>query len=682
MFLLAAILPRTAFRRVALGLAGLAVALGAAGELRAQADGSLRWPLKVGSTSQLPYINSSPAVGPDGTIYVGVGYGTTPETGAVFAIDRNGNQKAPFFPTPQPVGSSPIVAPDGTVYVGCEDGNFYALNPNLTIKWTYHADGNSFVYSSPTIGADGTIYFGSGDYDDIANSALYALTPDGNLRWRHTVGNWVESSPAIGADGTIYFGSWDKNIYALAPDGTEKWHVTTNAQVISSAAIAADGTIYIGSLDGNLYALSSEGQTKWTFPTGSIVAAAVIGPDGTIYIGSSAGDFNALNPDGPDESRLKWKFESPKAIFSTAAVRSDGSVIFGSQDHYIRALNPADGTQRWAYQTGGVVDSSPVVATDGSIYVGSLDGRLYAFNGNVPLSAFSSWPMLQRDAMHSGRAHDASTDGQFVSLSTRAQVGPGNSLIAGFIVGGSGNKALLLRGIGPSLTQYRVAAPLADPTLTYNRFPSGTNLQFNDNWVPIDDGGNNIANISSAVGAFALSSGSKDAVVYAGTVVPGAYTAVVGSADGGSGVALVEMYDASANVTTARLTGISNRGLVGTGDNVLIAGLAIGGNGPLRVLVRAVGPGLAAFGVTGVLTRPVLTVYSGQTAIRQNVGWTSDGYKADLVAATQAVGDFPLADGSADCAVLITLDRGAYTIQVSGVGGTTGVALVEVYAVP
>jgi outer membrane protein assembly factor BamB len=687
MFLLAAILPRTAFRRVALGLAGLAVALGAAGKLRAQADGSVRWPggFKTGSTSQLPYIDSSPAVGSDGTIYIGVGFETTPKGGAVIAIDRNGIQKGKQFTAPQPVESSPIVAPDGTIYVGCRDGNLYALNPDLTVKWAFPADGDSFIYSSPTIGSDGTIYFGSADIQDFPNSALYALTPDGKLRWRQTMGDWVESSPAIGADGTIYVGSWDDNIYAFAPDGTEKWHVTTSAPVISSAAIAADGTVYIGSNDGLLYALSPDGQTKWTFATGeAIVASPVIGADGTIYVGSVDSNFYALNPGGPAESRQKWKIgtQGQKQIQSTAAVRSDGSIIVGDQGGYIRALNPDDGSVRWAYQTGGQVNSSPVVAADGSVYVGSLDGKLYAFNGTAPLSAFASWPMFQRNATHSGRVHDASTNGQFMSLSTRAQVEPGKNLIAGFVVGGNGNKALLLRGIGPTLTGFGVANPLADPTLTYNSFPSGFTLQFNDNWVPEDDVGNNIVDISKAVGAFSLPPGSKDAVVYAATVLPGAYTAILGSADGGAGVALVEMYDAAANRPDARLTGISNRGLVGTGDNVLIAGLAIGGNGPLRVLVRAVGPGLAAYGVAGALTQPVLAVYSLQTVIRRNVGWTSDGYKADLVAATQAVGDFPLADGSADCAVLITLDRGAYTIQVSGVGGTTGVALVEVYAVP
>ena len=659
------------------------MALGAAGELRAQADGSLRWGggLLTGSSSKKPFVNSSPAVGPDGTIYIGVGYNTSTNTGAVLAIDRNSNKKAEFD-TPQPVESSPIVAPDGkTIYVGCKDGNLYALNPDLTKKWVFHADGDSVIYSSPAIGADGTIYFGSKDITDYANSALYALAPaDGTPRWRKSMADWVDSSPAIGADGTIYFGSWDNNIYACAPDGTPKWRVPTNAHVISSAAIAADGTIYIGSGDGLLYALSPAGQTIWTFPAGnSIYATPVLGADGTIYVGTMEGIFYALNPDGT----LKWKSARLGPIYSTAAVRSDGSIIVGSQDNYVRALNPEDGTVRWAYPAGRGVNSSPVVAADGSIYVGSLDGKLYSFYGTAPLSTFARWPMFQRDATHSGRVPDASTAGQLMSLSTRALAGSGKNLIAGFNVQGSGSEVLLLRGIGPALAGFLVANPLADPTLTLKNFPSGLTARFNDNWGSAGDASQIMA-ASKAVGAFSLPAGSKDAVLYATVQSPGTYTALVDSADGGTGVALVEIYDTAASLTGARLTALSTRGWVGTGEDVLIPGLAIGGNGPLRVLVRAVGPtlGVAPYNVPGVLARPVLTVYSGQTAIRQNIGWTSDGYKADLASAAQAVGDFALADGSADCAVLLTLDRGAYTVQVSGVGGTTGEALVEVYAVP
>ena len=392
--------------------------------------------------------------------------------------------------------------------------------------------------------------------------------------------------------------------------------------------------------------------------------------------------YRGLNPGGPGHRRRRHDLHRLERLEFLRA-KSGGRIriqveveIRGAGTH----RGCGGGTQRWDYKTGYQINSSPVVAADGSIYVGSLDGKLYAFNGTVPLSAFASWPMLQREATHSGRVHDASTDGQFLSLATRAQVAPGMNLIAGFIMQGGGSKNLLLRGIGPALTQFGVAIPLADPTLALDLFPSGFTLRGNDNWGSEDDGSQIIA-ASAAVQAFPLSPGSKDAVVLA-TIVPGAYTAVVGSADGGSGVALVEAYDATANVTAGRLTALSIRGWVGTGENVLIPGLAIGGNGSLRVLVRAVGPGLAAYGVAGVLARPVLTVYSGQTAIRQNIGWTSDGYKADLAAAAKAVGDFALTDGSADCAVLLTLDRGPYTIHVSGVGDTTGVALVEVYAAP
>ena len=102
----------------------------------------------------------------------------------------------------------------------------------------------------------------------------------------------------------------------------------------------------------------------------------------------------------------------------------------------------------------------------------------------------------------------------------------------------------------------------------------------------------------------------------------------------------------------------------------------------MRVLVRAVGPGLIPFGVTGTLPRPVMTLFSGSSAIRTNTGWTADGYKADLAAAAQAVGAFALADSSADSAVLVRLAPGSYTVQISDLGGTVGEALVEIYVVP
>ena len=103
-------------------------------------------------------------------------------------------------------------------------------------------------YSSPAIGTDGTIYVGSW------MGYLYALNPNGTLKWRFQTGDSLASSPAIGADGTIYVGSSDNYIYALNPDGKLKWNYQTGDNVASSPAIGADGTVYIGSNDSYLYA--------------------------------------------------------------------------------------------------------------------------------------------------------------------------------------------------------------------------------------------------------------------------------------------------------------------------------------------------------------------------------------------------------------------------------------------
>ena len=127
---------------------------------------------------------------------------------------------------------------------------------------------------------------------------------------------------------------------------------------------------------------------------------------------------------------------------------------------------------------------------------------------------------------------------------------------------------------------------------------------------------------------------------------------------------------------------LSTRAFVGTADGVLIPGLVIGGTTAKRVLVRAVGPTLTSFGVTGVLADPTLEVFSGMTMVASNDNW-SDPAASSLVAIAAAnAGAFALPAGSKDSALVLTLAPGAYTFRVAGAGGTTGVALVEVYALP
>lgn len=642
--------------------------------LRAQTEGTERWGFTTGGI-----VVSSPAIAADGTIIVGTNYRGQ---GMVLAIRPGGGLKWQFV-TPDEVDSSPAIGSDGTVYVGCWDGKLYALNSNGGKKWEF--DTGVSVYSSPAIGPDGTIYFGSG-----AN-ALHALTPDGKEKWRKTVGDQVFSSPAIGPDGTIYFGSLDQYVYAVNPDGTEKWRVDAGYPVWSSPAVGRDGTLYIGTTGKTLLALTSEGKSRWVFATeGSMQASPVLGPDGTIYVGSLDWYFYAINADGTQ----RWRYYVNQPVASSAVVRADGTIIFGADDHRIRALD-AQGKLVWACAVGDRVASSPAIASDGTIYVGADDNKLHALNGNgMAASDYASWPMFRQSLTHEGRAYSELTAGRLVNLSTRGQAGRERNLIVGFVVKGSSSRRFLMRAAGPALLPLGVAEALPDPNLTLRILPSGFAWFVNEDWEDEEEGPT-IAQVTAAVGAFPFSAGSKDAALI-GTIPAGMYGTVVGTTLPGNGVVLAEVYDTasarSENLTLAAkatsaptatgLVNLSTRGPVGTGANILISGLVIGPGTPRRILVRAVGPGLAQFGVNDVLARPVLEIYSGSTLLQRNVGWTTAGQQIDLEAATSDVWAFPLEAGSADCAMLLTLNSGNYTLQVSGSNGTTGEAMVEIYVTP
>ncbi|MDO8544934.1 MAG: PQQ-binding-like beta-propeller repeat protein [Opitutaceae bacterium] len=667
-------------RRAAFALSWLAAFCGAAIALHAQVDGTARWPRPFTAGGRSPSIESSPAVGSDGWVYIGVALNTTPSEGRLLAIDRNGEPKWSVT-LPTWVDSSPAISADGTtVYVGCWDGKLYAFAAKDGMpRWTHATGASNYIVSSPAIGADGTIYVGAGDLrtEGAQDSGLYAIAPNGTLRWRKTTGTWVESSPAIAANGTIYFGSVDQNVYALNPDGTEKWKFGASSPIWASPAIGPDGTVYIGAFDGKLYALSPDGGEKWVYATGgSIYGAPAIGADGTIYIGSADFQLHAINPD----KSVRWTYAVGGPVLSTPAVRADGSIVFGADDDRSGGIHcvDANGAKVWAIRTSHFVRSSPVVA-DNSIYAATFDGFIHALHSTAaPLSSFSSWPMFQHDPRHRGMVPPPQGGGRLINLSTRATVSGDTNLIAGFVVRGATAKYYLIRAIGPTLAQFGVSDPLADPTITVQRqsgqiVPGG----FNDNWS--EEAEPSVTQAGLQLGAFPLPVGSKDAVVLP-LLEPAAFTGSVGSTDGGSGTALVEVYEAVSDPGST-LVNLSTRGNVAAGGSI-ISGLVVRGTGPLRLLIRAVGPSLAQFGVPGVLAQPTLSVYFQQNVIHTNTGWTADGLKGDLAGAARIVGAFPLAENSADCAALLTLNPGDYTIQVSGVGSNFGEVLVEIYAAP
>ena len=251
------------------------------------------------------------------------------------------------------------------------------------------------------------------------------------------------------------------------------------------------------------------------------------------------------------------------------------------------------------------------------------------------------------------------------NLSVRATMAAGQTLTLGAVVGG-GTKSILIRAAGPALNSFGLAG-LPDPKLELFAGGSTTPLATNDDWP------GSLANVFASVGAFGFPSGSKDSAL--SETLTGAFT--VRASGIGAGVVLVEAYDTGAGISP-RLINVSARNRVGTGESILIAGFAVGGTGSKQLLIRAVGPTLGTFGVPGPLSDPTLRVIDSKGA---TVG-SNDNWDASLSATFTQVGAFPLAAGSRDAALLVTLAAGAtYTVQVSGVANGTGEALVEIYEV-
>ena len=275
----------------------------------------------------------------------------------------------------------------------------------------------------------------------------------------------------------------------------------------------------------------------------------------------------------------------------------------------------------------------------------------------------------------------ANTTGQLVNVSSRTQVGTGaNILIEGFSVTGpaTSTQQVLIRAIGPGLTQLKVTGVLAQPVLSiYDS--KGNLIATNTGWSNND----NVAAIQAAVGtvgAFPLPIGSADSALLL-PLSPGNYTMQVSGLGGTTGIALGEVYQV--NQADCQVVNISGRAQVGISGGILIAGFGVAG-GPARMLIRGDGPSLIPLGVPNCLLKPVVQVFdSNGDIIASNTGWSGGANVAPMIAnATAMVGAFTLPIGSADSALLLTLPPGNYTMQISGLGGTVGDALAECYLMP
>lgn len=250
----------------------------------------------------------------------------------------------------------------------------------------------------------------------------------------------------------------------------------------------------------------------------------------------------------------------------------------------------------------------------------------------------------------------------FLNLSTRVNVRTSDQvMIGGFIVDGDAPKRIVIRALGPSLAGRGVSNVLADPVLEiYNK--DSVRIAENDNWVhplPPD------------VVASGLTPENPAESLVAMTLEPGHYTAILRGANGGTGVALCELYDTEPK--NSKMTNMSARGSVGLDDQAMISGFIIGGSQSAKVLVRALGPSLTQAGVSGALADPSLELHDGEGSLI----FSNDNWRKDQAQQILSLGLAP--SDNREAAIIAELAAGNYTAIVRGAGNTAGVALVEVY---
>jgi outer membrane protein assembly factor BamB len=410
----------------------------------------------------------SPAVGSDGTIYIGTGLAdTSRQSNGVYAVNPNGTQKWKLT-LGKSVHSSIALDKDENLYFIVGDANnpdrmdaaLYSLDSLGQVRWIFEQIGWMAPIPNtgftPAIAADGTIYV-NGRY------SLFAVAPNGTMKWkydfplvdntnqsgaRETTGNH-RSAPTIAKDGTIYVNTEkgghertevDGGLYAFDPDGSLKWR-THDVGGCAAPVIDKDGTIYsavgryenfadtsdwtAASRDAKLLAIHPDGTLKWSVPTQLwIEASPSIGADGTLYVGTThhplnkPGWFYAITPEG----QIKWKYDTyddvkdhPSAqrnapdIYNSPAIDSNGSIYFGNELGLLYALTP-DGNVEWIENVSSLMYGSPALVEDGTLYVATHEKvdidhyGLIALNTGSHGLANSPWPKFRQNNANTGNA--------------------------------------------------------------------------------------------------------------------------------------------------------------------------------------------------------------------------------------------------------------------------------------
>jgi hypothetical protein len=400
----------------------------------------------------------------------------------------------------------------------------------------------------------------------------------------------------------------------------------------SPAALAFDkaGNLYVSDRGWHfIYKITPAGE-KSTFPTGyaDITEFAFDKDDNLLAVDAQWKRIVKIDQDGT-RTTLASGFKNPLSM----AIDRDGDIFIGEDDTHQVEVTPGG----FQYFRGRIYKRTP----DGTVtqFVDSRD---------VPyVLAFAPHPPVVPQ-----------------NIATRAQVGTSQGvLIAGFIVSGAGPKKVIVRGIGPSLSRFGIADALVDPMLELHD-SAGHIVATNDNWQDTQ---------ALELGWSGLyPSDTRESAIIA-TLTEGAYTIVLQGKNLGTGVGLVEVYDVDSSAI-ARLGNISTRSVVGTAENVLIAGFVLGaGQVESPVVVRALGPSLAALGVDSALADPTLELHDKNGVLIAS----NDDWRQQQENELTQTGLAPTNDR--ESAILAHLSAGNYTVVARGKGDTTGIGVVEVY---
>jgi hypothetical protein len=491
---------------------------------------------------------------------------------------------------------------------------------------------------------------------------------------------WASPQNSRLVDITATVGGVSKSVASNLPDrGNFDWIVpdmgvgavtllinfkTTSGVAISSASNSLASTLYPTTITfGAAPSLGSGGNAAISATTNS--AAPVTFTSLTTSVCTVSGSTVSGVTNGTctiaADAAGNGSYNTASRVTRSFTVGSGQTITFGAAPTVV-----VDGTSTLsATASSGLAVTfstltSSVCGVSGSTVSGITAGTCTVAANQAGNPTFSTAPQVTQTFS----VVVATSISRLANISTRGLVQTGdNVMIGGFIIGGSSPKKVLVRAVGPNLANFGVTGVLENPTLQL--YSGGTIIAENDNWQT--------ASNAAAIQLTGLAPASPLESAILATLAPGAYTAVVSGVGSTSGVGIVEVFEA--DHPEYPLINISTRGQVQTGNNVMIGGIIIQGDASKTVLIRAVGPNLANFGVTGVLQNPKLQLYnSGGTVIAENDNWETASNAADI----QLTGLAPASPFEA--AILITLPPGAYTAIVSGSDGGSGVGIIEVFA--